>query len=248
MKNLSPVDVVMIGGGWTGLLMAKELGARTSLSVVVLERGGPRKTGDYAGAMDELDYGVRFRMMQDYSQETVTIRHTSGDRAIPIRQLGSFLPGTGIGGAGEHWSAHVPRYQPDCFEQRSRTLEKYGAKRLPEDDAVQDWGITWDEIEPYYTRVDLLLGSSGKAGNIRGKLIDGGNIFEGPRSAEYPTPPLKTPYFSSLFEAATKSLGYHPYPNPGATTSRAYTNPDGVSRGGCFYCGFCEFYGCMVGG
>jgi len=246
MKNLSPVDVVMIGGGWTGLLMAKELGARTSLSVVVLERAGPRKTQDYLGGMDELDYSVRFRMMQDYSQETVTIRHTSGDQAIPIRQLGSFLPGTGIGGAGEHWSAHVPRYLPDCFEQRSRTLEKYGAKRQPEDDAVQDWGITWDEIEPYYTRVDMLLGSSGKAGNIRGKLIEGGNIFEGPRSAEYPTPPLKTPYFSSVFEAATKSMGYHPYPNPGATTSQAYTNPDGVSRGGCFYCGFCEFYGCMV--
>src|SRR5665213_3115542 len=97
MKHLSPVDAVMVGGGWTGLLMAKELGARTSLSVVVLERGGPRKTQDYIGGMDELDYSVRFRMMQDYSQETVTIRHTSGDRAIPIRQLGSFLPGTGIG-------------------------------------------------------------------------------------------------------------------------------------------------------
>jgi len=247
MKNLPPVDVVIIGGGWTGLLMAKELGARTSASIVVLERGGPRKTEDYASAMDELDYAVRYRMMQDYSRETATIRHTPLDRAIPIRQLGSFLPGTGIGGAGEHWSAHVPRYLPDCFEQRSRTIEKYGAKRLPEDDAVQDWGITWDEIEPCYNRVDLLLGSSGKAGNLRGKIIEGGNIFEGRRSAEYPTPPTKTPYFSSLFETATKSMGYHPYPNPGATTSRAYTNPDGVSRAGCFYCGYCEFYGCMVG-
>lgn len=246
MKDLPPVDVVIIGGGWTGLLMAKELGARTSLSIAVLERGGSRKTQDYLGGMDELDYAVRYRMMQNYSKETVTIRHTPRDRAVPIRQLGSFLPGTGVGGAGEHWSAHVPRYLPDNFEQRTRTIEKYGAKRLPEDDAVQDWGITWEEIEPYYTRVDKLLGASGKAGNIRGNLIEGGNIFEGPRSEEYPTPPLKTPYFSSLFETATKSMGYHPYPNPGATLSKAYTNPDGVSRGACFYCGFCEFYGCMV--
>jgi 2-polyprenyl-6-methoxyphenol hydroxylase-like FAD-dependent oxidoreductase len=30
------VDVVIVGGGWTGLLMAKELGSRTTLSVVVL--------------------------------------------------------------------------------------------------------------------------------------------------------------------------------------------------------------------
>ena len=43
MKTLPSTDVVIIGGGWTGLLMAKELGARTSLSIVVLERGGPRK-------------------------------------------------------------------------------------------------------------------------------------------------------------------------------------------------------------
>ena len=42
MKTLPSVDVVIVGGGWTGLLMAKELGSRTALSVVVLERGGPR--------------------------------------------------------------------------------------------------------------------------------------------------------------------------------------------------------------
>ena len=38
MKTVPRVDVVIIGGGWTGLLMAKELGSRTSLKVVVLER------------------------------------------------------------------------------------------------------------------------------------------------------------------------------------------------------------------
>ena len=110
-----------------------------------------------------------------------------------------------------------------------------------------DWGITWDEIEPYYTRADKLVGSSGKAGNIRGKIIEGGNIFEGARSEEYPTPPTKTPYFGSLFHDAAKSLGYHPYPNPAATLSTAYTNPDGISRPGCFYCGFCDRFGCMIG-
>ncbi len=54
MKTLPAVDVVIIGGGWTGLLMAKELGSRTALSVVVLERGVPRKTEGYADDMDEL--------------------------------------------------------------------------------------------------------------------------------------------------------------------------------------------------
>ena len=247
MKTLPSVDVVIIGGGWTGLLMAKELGSRTALSVVVLERGGPRKTDDYGDDMDELDYTIRFRMMQDVSQETVTLRHDSSQRALPLRQHGSFLPGSGVGGAGEHWSAVCPRFLPDCFEVLSRTTEKYGSKRLPEDHAIQNWGVTYDELEPHYTRADLLLGISGKAGNIRGQQIEGGNVFEGWRSAEYPTPPTKIPYFSSIFAEAAKTLGYHPYPVPAATTSRAYTNPDGISRPGCTYCGYCETFGCMIG-
>jgi gluconate 2-dehydrogenase alpha chain len=247
MKTLPAVDAVIVGGGWAGLLMAKELGSRTSLSILVLERGAPRKTADYADAMDELDYAIRLRMMQDLSQETVTFRHDPSKCALPLRQHGSFLPGAGVGGSGEHWNALCPRFLPDCFELLSKTTEKYGAKALPEDHSIRDWGVTYDELEPYYTRVDKLLGVSGKAGNLNGKKIEGGNIFEGPRSEEYPTPPTKTPYFSALFRDAAKSLGYHPYPAPSATLSQPYVNPDGIVRGGCTYCGFCGRFGCMVG-
>ncbi len=247
MKTLPAVDVAIVGGGWTGLLMAKELGSRTALSVVVLERGGPRDTAGYSADMDELDYAVRLRMMQNASHETVTLRHNPGQRALPLRQFGSFLPGSGVGGAGEHWSGVFPRMLPDCFALLSHTIEKYGAERLPEDHSIQDWGVRYDELEPYYTRAELLMGISGKAGNLRGKRIEGGNIFEGWRSAEYPTPPTKIPYFSAMFHDAAKSLGYHPYPIPAATTSQTYTNPDGISRAGCTYCGFCDRFGCMIG-
>jgi len=247
MKTLPAVDAVIVGGGWTGLLMAKELGSRSGLSVAVLERGKSRESADYPGTMDELDYAVRLHMMQDLSQETVTVRHDSTQRALPMRQHGSFLPGSGVGGAGEHWNGITPRFLPDCFELLSRTAEKYGAKRLPADHSIQDWGVTYDQMEPYYTRAERMLGISGKAGNLKGKKIAGGNIFEGWRSAEYPTPPTKIPYFSALFSDAAKALGYHPYPSPAANLSEPYTNPDGVSRSACLYCGFCERFGCMVG-
>jgi gluconate 2-dehydrogenase alpha chain len=247
VKTLPHADVVIVGAGWTGLLMAKELAARTSLNIVVLERGPAHAPTEYATGMDELTYAIRFRMMQDLSQETVTIRHSTKDRAYPIRQYGPFLPGTGVGGAGEHWSAVFPRFLPDVFELHSRTVAKYGAARLPEDHSIQDWGVTYDELEPYYTRAENLLGISGKAGNLRGTKIPGGNIFEGWRSAEYPTPPTKVPYFSELFRKAADSLGYHPYPVPAATLSQLYTNPDGITRPGCTYCGFCETFGCMIG-
>jgi len=247
MKALPHVDVVIVGAGWTGLLTAKELGSRTSLSIVVLERGAAHSPTEYANGMDELEHSIHFRMMQDLSLETVTIRHSTNDRAYPVRQYGSFLPGTGVGGAGEHWSAVFPRFLPDAFELYSRTVEKYGAARLPEDHALRDWGVTYDALEPYYMRAENLLGISGKAGNIRGEKIAGGNIFEGWRSAEYPTPPTKVPYFSELFRQAVNSLGHHPYPVPAATTSTLYTNPDGITRPGCTYCGFCETFGCMIG-
>ena len=247
MKTLPHADVVIVGGGWTGLLMAKELGARTSLSIVVLERGSAHSATEYANGMDELDHSIRFGMMQDLSLETVTMRHAPNDRAYPLRQYGAFLPGTGVGGAGEHWSAVFPRFLPDAFELYSRTVEKYGAARLPADHAIQDWGVTYDELEPYYTRAENLLGISGKAGNLRGQKMPGGNPFEGWRSAEYPTPPTKVPYFSELFRQGAESLGYHPYPVPAATISQLYTNPDGITRPPCTYCGFCETFGCMIG-
>jgi len=241
------VDVVIVGAGWTGLTMAQELASRTGLKILVLERGGARKTRDYLETMDELDYAIRLRTMQSIRDETVTLRHMARDRALPIRQYGSFLPGTGVGGSGEHWSGIAYRYYPRDFQRRTHLLEKYGARRLPEDCTVEDWPVTYDDLEPYYDRVERMMGISGKAGNLRGTLIDGGNRFEGPRHSEFPTPPMKTPYLSALFQDATQSLGYHPYPLPAATTSVPYTNPDGISRAGCAYCGYCERFGCMIG-
>ena len=238
MKTLPKVDVAIVGGGWTGLLMSKELGARTSLKVVVLERGQPRNRAAYVDGMDELDYAIRLRLMQEVSRETVTFRHTASDRALPLRQWGSFLPGEGVGGAGEHWQGETPRFFPHIFEIRKRLVERYGQTRLPEGCAIQDWGVRYDEIEPYYTRAERLLGISGQAG------VD---PFEGPRSAEFPTPPMKLAHISAMFSDAARSLGYHPSPLPSANLSTAYRNPDGVIRPACEYCGFCERFGCMVG-
>src|SRR5271154_4104160 len=246
MPQLKPVDVVIAGGGFVGLTLAKEITARTSLSVVVLERGHTRKLADYATGMDELDYSLRFRMMQNLAEETATHRHSARATAVPIRQYGSFNPGTGVGGAGEHWGGISYRFYPEGFRLATFLREKYGS-RLPENLTVQDWGVTYDDLEPNYWRSEQLIGVGGKAGNLQGKKIDGGNVFEGPRSHEYPNPPHKKTYVTTVFEKAVRELGYHPYPVPTATLSQNYTNPDGVSRAACTYCGYCTRYGCMIG-
>jgi len=122
MKTLPSTDVVIIGGGWTGLPMAKEPSTRTPVSIVVLERGRSRQP-EYSSGMDELDYFVRLHMMQDPSRDAISLRHDDSDRALPIRQFGAFLPGSGVGGTGEHWGAVYPRLMPDCFELYSKTVE-----------------------------------------------------------------------------------------------------------------------------
>ncbi|MDE3195630.1 MAG: GMC family oxidoreductase, partial [Acidobacteriota bacterium] len=180
MKTLKPVDVAIVGGGWTGLLMAKELATRTSLEIVVLERGPARKTSDYAADMDEVDYGIHNKLMHNPALLTVTHRHSTKDRAAPIRQYGSFKPGTGTGGAGEHWGGNADRYLPEFYTLKTHLVERH--RKLPEDSLVQDWGFTWDDIENDLWRAEQMIGVSGKAGNLRGKKIDGGNIFEGWRS------------------------------------------------------------------
>src|SRR5579863_8870818 len=142
MQTLKAVPVVIAGGGWSGLAMAKEIVTRTSLDVKVLERGAPRRLADYALDMDELDYAIRLLMMQNIADETITHRHSTRDSAVPVRQYGSFLPGTGTGGAGEHWNGMSYRFLPDQFTLRTHLTEKHGAKNLPDDLAVEDWGVT----------------------------------------------------------------------------------------------------------
>ena len=95
-----PVDVVIVGMGWTGAIMAKEL-TDEGLNVVALERGADRDTQPdfaYPRVNDELEGSVHRRYLQSLSKETVTIRHGLSDTAAPYRQIGSFKPGTGVGG------------------------------------------------------------------------------------------------------------------------------------------------------
>lgn len=177
MQNLKAVDVAIIGGGWTGLMMAKEITSRTGLNATVLERGIPRKTSDYALDMDELDYAVRLRMMQNIAEDTITHRHSMRDPAVPVRQYGSFLPGSGVGGSGEHWNGASWRFLPSLFNMRTHLTEKHGAAKLPANLAAQDWGVTYDDLEPHYWRAEQMMGVSGKAGNVNGENHGGRESF-----------------------------------------------------------------------
>jgi gluconate 2-dehydrogenase alpha chain len=240
------VDAVLIGVGLVGTLLGREL-TRAGLKVVGLERGEARDTvPDFQGPQihDELRYGIRKALMSDTAKETITFRHTARDTALPVRRWASFLPGAGLGGSIVHWNGQTFRFQDDDFRQRTHLVERYGAKFIAPDLTIQDWGVSGAEMEPYYDRFEYLLGTSGKAGNLKGRKIPGGNIFEDPRSRDYPTPPQKEPYGSAIFRKAADDLGYHTYPQPSCNLSQPYTNPEGLSLKTCTFCGFCERFAC----
>jgi gluconate 2-dehydrogenase alpha chain len=246
VTKLKEVDAVIVGLGWTGGILGKEL-AEAGLKVVALERGAMRSTGkDYAvpNIRDELRYVQRHDLMQNAARDTLTIRNNPTQEALPMRRLGSFLPGEVVGGSGVHWSGHTWRWTDMEFKVRSMYEERYGKNFIPADMTIQDWGITYAELEPYYDRFEYTAAVSGKAGNIKGQIQPGGNPFEAPRAREYALPPLTPILASEMFTAAAKNNGYHPFPRPSANASRAYTNPDGAKFGACQYCGYCQRFGC----
>jgi gluconate 2-dehydrogenase alpha chain len=245
-RKLPSKDVVIIGLGWTGSILAYEL-AKAGLDVVAIERGPWRDTAtDFppAYAQDELRYAIRLDLFLRPEQETLTFRNNASQTALPMRNFSSFLPGNGVGGAGVHWNGQTWRFLPTDFRLRSHLEERYGKAFLPNDMTIEDWPLSYDELEPCYDRFEKLCGTSGKAGNIRGRKQTGGNPFEGWRSSEYPTPPLKQPYGSTLFAEAARKTGHSPFPQPASNLSEAYVNPLGMKLGQCTYCGFCERFGC----
>lgn len=247
MANIRPkVDAVIVGLGWCGSLMAEEL-TRAGLNVVAIERGPWRDAAiDYPPSLDadELRWDTRHSMILPPSVETLTFRNTSDQRALPVREWHTFDFGYNVGGSGAHWAGMAWRFTPFDFQPATMAKARYGQKQFTEGLIVQDWGVTYEEIEPFYDRFEKIAGISGQAGVLNGKKVEGGNPFEGSRSSDYPLPPLKTTRLTDIFYKGTKSIGLHPFMVPAAQTSGAYTNPLGVKMGPCTYCGYCLYYGC----
>src|SRR5258708_12893157 len=109
--KLKEVDAVMVGMGWTGAIMAREL-TKAGLTVVGLERGVDRTPCEdftLPGVRDELRYVQRLELMQDNSTDTITFRNAPAETALPIRRFGAFLPGEGVGGSATPWGRlHCP--------------------------------------------------------------------------------------------------------------------------------------------
>ncbi|EAJ6150578.1 GMC family oxidoreductase [Campylobacter lari] len=235
---LKKVDVVTVGAGWTGGIVAAEL-TKAGLTVLSLERGMMQTTENFAMIHDEWRYGINYGLMQDCSKDTVTFRHNVNGLALPYRKMGSFLLGSNVGGAGVHWNGWTFRFLPYDFEIKTKSFERYGNK-LGDDYTLQDWGLTYKDMEPYYDKFEKTCGICGEENPLAEKM----GLF---RSSPYPQEPLENTKMLKRFEKAAKEMKLHPFRLPAANSKGGYTNPDGQDLAPCQYCAYCERFGCEYG-
>ena len=214
------VDFVVIGSGAAGGVLAKEL-STAGFDVVVLEQGPYRRAADFSH--DELSVFVNREMTRHpLWDDPQTIRETAGETAtVPNSGPPPALYARGVGGSSVHFTANFWRLRPLDFQERSLLGEIGGT-------GFADWPISYEELEPYYSRVDWEIGVSGAPGP-----------FDPPRSRPYPVPPLPITSAGALLEQGARKLGLHPQPAPMAILSKPHNG-----RPPCMHCGFCMGFGC----
>ena len=162
-KELKKVNVVTVGVGFTGGIALAEC-AKAGLSVVGLERGDRRGVEDFQDIHDEWRYAVNYWAYAGSVQRDdngAALRKKL--RALPsCASCGSFLLGDGLGGAGVHWNGMNFRFSPYDFQIKTMTDQRYGKNKLGKEYILQDYPLTYDEMEPYYTAFEMALGVAGE--------------------------------------------------------------------------------------
>ncbi|MGQ0587518.1 MAG: GMC family oxidoreductase [Gammaproteobacteria bacterium] len=212
-----PVDFVVVGSGAAGGVVAREL-AVAGFSVVLLEQGPHRKASDFTH--DELSVQFNNELLGG-AENVQTYRRTAADTAQVQNSPPPALYSQGVGGSSVHFSGNFWRLRPSDFKEKGKLGAIAGT-------GFDDWPISYEDLEPYYTRVDWEIGVSGVPGP-----------FDPPRSKPYPMPPLPVKSSGVLLEAAAAKLGLHAQPAPLAITSQPHNG-----RPGCIHCGFCMGFGC----
>jgi choline dehydrogenase-like flavoprotein len=213
------VDFVVVGSGISGGIMAKELSA-AGLDVVVLEQGDYLYDRDFR--YDQLKRTSHSSLLSE-DANPVTFRQTDKEKAV---LSSAFHYGRCVGGGTVHYSGSSWRHHESDFHERSLLGSIAGT-------GFDDWPVTYEELEPFYTKVEWEIGYSG---------LGGVSPFESFRSKPYPLPPMPNKSSGVLMERAAKKLGFHPVPVPVAMLSQAYRG-----RSACIHCGFCSGFGCQVG-
>lgn len=213
------VDFVVVGSGAAGGIMAREL-SRAGHSVVVLEQGPHLTAADFRHDEWAMDHNLDW-MWSSRKGHPQTFRKSASEIAQVRETVCGYAHN--VGGSSIHFSGNFWRFRPIDFMEASVRGNIPGTN-------FADWPIRYEELEPYYTKVDWEIGVSGLQGP-----------WDPPRSRDYPCPPMPIKGSDVLLVRAARQLGLNPYPAPVAILSQPHNG-----RPGCIHCGFCNGFGCEV--
>lgn len=221
-------DVCIIGSGAGGSPIAYEL-SNAGYKVVVLEKGENYSEEDFN--KDELAVSRRDMFTPPLNEQRHVINEygSGGEftRYDGEESNWNFWNGSMVGGSSNLMSGYFHRMKPNDFKLRSVYGKIKGAN-------VVDWALTYEELEPYYEKVERVVG-------VSGKVVE--HSFLEPRSTpEFPYPALETNGVTKWFDKACEELEFTAIPTP-----RAVLNQNALGRNGCYYSNFCGSYGCASG-
>ncbi len=224
---LKHVNAVVVGAGAGGGVVAKEL-ACAGLSVALLERG------KWYTAFDCRKDDLRNQRVSvlgcgfgpdDERYRRVIVDETGREEIVKPSNWGYNNNAACVGSGTQSYGAMAWRYMEQDFRMRTT----YG---VVEGGTLEDWPISYDDLEPYYEKAEWEMGVSGDVST---------NIFKAPRKRPLPMPPLSPNAEHRLLEPVAKRLGWHPFYIPMLRNSVPYNG-----RGPCMRCRWCVGFACEV--
>jgi choline dehydrogenase-like flavoprotein len=223
---LKHVNAVIVGAGAGGGVVAQEL-AVAGLSVVLLERGSWHSAADCR--KDDLRnqrttaLGNAFGPDEDRNPRVVV--DARGEHIVYPSEGGYSNNAACVGGGTFSYGAQAWRYMEKDFRMRST----YGAVA---GSTLEDWPISYADLEPYYEKAEWEMGVSGDVSN---------NIFAAPRRKPLPMPPLAPTREHQILLPAAKRLGLHPFDIPMLRNTVPYNG-----RRSCMRCRWCVGFACEL--
>ncbi len=224
---LDPVDAVVIGAGAGGGVIAKEL-ASAGMRVALLERGRWETAWD--DGKDDLrnqrtsDLGAPFGPDDERNPRVAVDRR--GRELVVLPSDGAYSNNAACVGSGTvSYGAMAWRYMAQDFRMKSI----YGC---PAGSTLDDWPITYDDLEPFYEKAEWEMGVSGDVAP---------DPFKAPRRRGLPMPPLAPNREYEILKPAALRKGWHPFDIPMLRNSVPYNG-----RGPCMRCRWCVGFACEV--